>query len=101
MDKYKIQADPRVKLDLQEAMNFLKSRRKGLDLKFLADYKSCLKSLKTNPFFEVRYDGIRCLPFEVFKYMVHYSVDEDKKTVKVNAVISTYLNPHESWSYFL
>jgi spermidine synthase len=51
---YKIQADPRVKLDLQEAMDFLKSRRKGFDIKFLADYKSRLKTLKTNPFFEVR-----------------------------------------------
>jgi hypothetical protein len=30
---YKIEADPRVKLDLQEAMDFLKSRRNGLDTK--------------------------------------------------------------------
>ena len=69
MKSYKIQADPRVKLDLQEAMYFLKSRRKGLDAKFLSDYKNSLKTLKTNPFFEVQYDGIRCLPLEIFKYM--------------------------------
>jgi hypothetical protein len=97
LKSYKIQADPRVKLDLQEAMEFLKSRRKGLDAKFLADYKSSLKTLKTNPFFEVRYDGIRCLPFDDFKYMIHYSVDEVNKTVMVNAVISTYLNPEDNW----
>jgi len=94
---YKIQADPRVKLDLQQAMEFLKSRRKGLDTKFLADYKSSLKTLKTNPFFEVRYDNIRCLPLETFKYMIHFSVDEDNNTVLVNAVISTYLDPDDSW----
>jgi len=94
---YKIEADPRVKLDLQEAMDFLKSRRKGLDTKFLADYKSSLKTLKTNPFFEVRYDGIRCLPLEIFKYMIHFSVDEVNSIVLVNAVISTYLDPDDSW----
>lgn len=97
MKTYKIQADPRVKLDLQEAMGFLKSRRKGLDTKFLADYKSRLKTLKTNPFFEVRYDDIRCLPLEIFKYMIHFSVDEVNNTVLVNAVISTYLDPDDSW----
>ncbi len=97
MKTYKIQADPRVKLDLQEAMDFLKSRRKGLDSKFLADYKSRLKTLKTNPFFEIRYDDIRCLPLEIFKYMIHFSVDETNNTVMINAVISTYQDPEEYW----
>lgn len=84
-------------MDLQDAMDFLKSRRKGLDIKFLADYKSRLKTLKTNPFFEVRYDEIRCLPLEIFKYMIHFSVDDVNNIVLVNAVISTYLDPEESW----
>lgn len=97
MKTYKIQADPRVKLDLQEAMDFLKSRRKGLDTKFLADYKSRLKTLKTNPFFEVRYDEIRCLPLEIFKCMIHFSVDEVNNIVLINAVISTYLDSDDSW----
>jgi len=56
-----------------------------------------LKTIKTNPFFEVRYDGIRCLPLEIFKYMIHFSVDETNTTVLINAVISTYQNPEEYW----
>lgn len=78
-------------------MDFLKSRRKGLDAKFISDYKSSLKTLKTNPFFEVRYDGIRCLPLQIFKYMIHFSVDETNNTVLINAVISTYQDPQENW----
>jgi hypothetical protein len=97
LKSYKIQADPRVKLELREAIDFLKSRRKGLDSKFIADYKSCLKTLKTNPFFEVRYDGIHCMPLEIFKYMIHFSIDEVNNTVLINAVISTYLDPNDSW----
>ena len=84
-------------MDLQEAMDFLKSRRKGSDVKFLSDYKSSLKTLKTNPLFVVRYDGIRCLPLLTFKYMIHFSVDETNNTVLINAVISTYQNPEEHW----
>ncbi len=97
MKSFKIQADPRVKLDLQEAMDFLKSRRKGLDVKFLSDYKRRLRTLKTNPFFEVRYNNIRCLPLGIFKYMIHFSVDETNNTVLINAVISTYQDPEEYW----
>ena len=97
MKTYKIQADPRVKLDLQEAIDFLKSRRKGLDSRFISDYKSCLKTLKTNPFFEIRYDDIRCLPLEIFKYMIHFSIDVVNNIVLINAVISTHLNPDDSW----
>ena len=97
MKIYKIQSDPRVKLDLQEAIDFLKSRKKCSDTKFLEDYKNCLKTLKTNPFFEVRYDEIRCLPLEVFNYMIHFRVDEVNNIVLVNAVISTYLEPDYSW----
>ena len=78
-------------------MDFLKSRRKGLDLKFLFDYKSSLKALKTNPFFEVRYDGIRCLPLQTFKYMIHFSVNETNNTVLINAIISNYQDPQEYW----
>ena len=97
MKSYKIQADPRVKLDLQEAMDFLKSRSKGLDGKFLSDYKSSLKTLKTHPFFEVRYDGIRCLPLEIFKYVIHFSVDETTNMVLISAVVSTYQDSEEYW----
>lgn len=97
MLKFKIIADPRVKLDLKEAMEFLKTRRQGLHLQFLADYKSSLKSLQINPFFEVRYNNIRCLPLEIFKYMIHFTVDENLFIVHVHAVISTYLNPENHW----
>jgi hypothetical protein len=58
-----------------------------------------LKSLQINPFFHIRYDNIGCLPFEVFKYMIHFSIDEPNKTVIVLAVISTYQDPKQNWLY--
>jgi hypothetical protein len=94
---YKITADPRVKLDLQDAAEFLRVRGKDLDLKFLFDYKKSLNILKTNPFFEIRYDNIRCLPLETFKYMIHFTVNEQTNVVLVYGVISTYLNPEKHW----
>jgi hypothetical protein len=96
---FKIKADPRVKDDLKQAKEFLKSRRTGLDKEFLIDYRANLKSLQINPFFHIRYDNIGCLPFEVFKYMIHFSIDENKSTVFIHAVISTYQDPKQNWLY--
>ena len=47
---FKIKADPRVKNDLKQAKEFLKSRRADFDKQFLIDYRSNLKSLQKNPF---------------------------------------------------
>ena len=101
MTSYKIIADPRVKLDLIEATEFLKVKRKNLEQKFLADYKICLHVLKTNPFFEIRYDNVRCMPLKKFQYMIHFIVDEVENTVTIFGLISTHLNPEDSWLIIL
>jgi hypothetical protein len=54
MIKYQIVADPRVASDLKEARDFLTSRRKGYGSKFLKEYKALLKTLQSNPEFQVR-----------------------------------------------
>ena len=97
MDNFKIIADPRVKLDLQEAVDFLESKQKGLSKKFLDDYKIALKKLEINPYFQVRYKEISCLPLKTFKYMLHFKLDKKDLTVTVFAVISTHRNPGEHW----
>lgn len=97
MKKYTIVADPRVADDLKEARDFLNSRRKGFGTKFLKEYRSFLKTLQTNPDFQVRYKDIHCLPLKTFKYMVHFAVNNDNKTVLIYAVLSTHQNPNKHW----
>lgn len=97
MKKFTITADIRVKNELLEAKVFFDSRIKGLGLKFLKDYRNSLSKLKTNPFYEIRYDAVRCLPLETFKFMIHFKVDESQNNVLVLAVISTHKDPNASW----
>ncbi len=92
MKKYTIVADPRVREDLNEAREFLNARRKGFGKKFLVEYRSFLKTLQTNPSFQVRYNTIHCLPLKTFKYMVHFEINEQNKIVHIYAVLSTYLD---------
>lgn len=97
MKKYSVIADPRVKDDLKEARDFLNSRRKGYGKVFLTEYKQTLKSLQSNPLFQIRYKNVHCLPLKNFKYMIHFKVDETKKIVHIYAVLSTHLDPNNHW----
>ena len=96
MKNYKVIADPRVKLDLKEAKDFLESKEKNLSVKFLKDYRKALKKLQNNSFFEVRYKDIHCLSLEVFKYMLHFNIDEQNRIITVFAVISTHTHTQKS-----
>ena len=82
---------------MKEARDFLNSRRKGLGSKFLKEYKVLLKTLQSNPDFQVRYKNIHCLPLKTFKYMVHFTIDIPSKTVHLYAVLSTHQNPNKHW----
>ncbi len=97
MKKYTVKADPRVKDDLKEARDFLNSRRKGFGTKFLKEYRSFLKTLQSNPDFQVRYKEVHCLPMKTFKYMIHFEVDENSKMVHIYAVLSTHQDPNKHW----
>lgn len=46
-----------------------------------------------NPFYEIRYDNIRCLPLKTFPYTIHFSINEADRVVIVRAVFQTSLNP--------
>lgn len=94
---FTIVADPRVDEDLREAKSYLELKRKNLGSKFLKDYRLALQKLQINPFYQIRYKEIRCLPLEKFRYMIHYHLDEKLKLVTVYAVVSTYLNPENHW----
>ncbi len=97
MKKYTVVADPRVVDDLKEARDFLNSSRKGVGLKFLKEYRSFLKTLQTNPDFQVRYKDIHCLPLKTFKYIVHFTINTDTKIVHIYAVLSSHQDPNKHW----
>ena len=99
MKKFVIKADIRVKEDLKESKDFFESRRKGLGNKFINEYRELLASLKINPFYEVRYNEVRCLPFKIFPLMIHFKIDEELQIVSVIAVISTHQNPDDKWAW--
>jgi hypothetical protein len=61
---YKISFSERFLLDVQESKKWYNQQQKGLGKKFYAEVKASLKSISKNPYFQVRYDEVHCLPLK-------------------------------------
>jgi toxin ParE1/3/4 len=94
---FKIKIEPAAKRDVQKEINYYNSKQNGLGKKFYAEVNVFFKTIKTNPFYQVRYDDVRCLPLNIFPAMIHFTLDETKKIIIIRAVINTNKDPNVFW----
>ena len=85
--------DPRAMQDVQEAIEYYDEKQPGLGEEFEHHLNEHLQLIEKNPFFQVRYDDIHCLPLKRFPYMIHYTIQEDQQIVTVQAVLNTFRSP--------
>jgi len=93
--KYSIFLDKRVIDDIQHAIDFYEGASKGLGQKFESYLNKYISSLIKNPFFQIRYDQVHCLPLKKSPYMIHYTIKQNH--IYIHAVIHTKLNPSKKW----
>jgi hypothetical protein len=66
----------------------------GLGKRFTGQVQLVLKPIKINPHFAyIRYEDVCCAQVPKFPYLVHYTIDEDSRTVLIAAVYSTHQQP--------
>ncbi len=94
---FKLRLEPLAKFDIQQEIHYYNSKQKGLGKRFHDDVKVAFSAIKKNPFFQVRYDGVRCLPLKVFPAMIHFTINEKTNTVIVRALINTHKDPDKNW----
>jgi hypothetical protein len=90
---YQIQLEPQAYQDIQAAITYYELKQKGLGNRFHTIVLNAFDTIKITPFFQIRYNEIRCYHVRPFPYLVHYKVNEDEKMIHVLGVVSTYLNP--------
>ncbi len=93
---YTVSIDPRAIQDLQKAIHYYEKQQRGLGEKFERAVSKHLATLQKNPFFQIRYDNVRCLPLKKYPYMIHFTVDEKNEEVIVRAAFNTARDP-EIW----
>ena len=60
---------------------------------FLSDHTKEFRTLSYNPYFQTRYENVRCLPLAKFPYLIHYIVEEQSRRIVVVGLICTHRNP--------
>lgn len=94
---FNIDVDPGAILDLQKAIDYYDEQQPGLGKKFENAIDKYFSALSKNPFYQLRYDDIRCMPMKKFPFMIHFTVDEENKTVRVSAVFHTSIDSDQNW----
>ena len=93
---FRILIDEDVRTDIQESIDWYNEQKHGLGKQFYTQVKATINRLKSNPFFQIRYDDVRCLPTKRFPFMIHFTVDESSNKVVIRAVFHTSRDP-ENW----
>ncbi|WP_396185304.1 hypothetical protein [Flavobacterium sp.] len=96
INNFKLKILSRAKLEVNEAANYYESKSKGLGKGFYLEFKNYSKTLRNIPFFEEKYNIVRILPLKKFPYTIHFTVDEDEKTVSIQAVTSNFQEPNST-----
>jgi len=90
---FKIKIEPEVVEDIQNGIIWYNKQQAGLGKKFLSEIKYHINLLKTNPFYQIRYNDVHCLPLKIFPFMIHFTINKSDSLVIVRAVFNTYRNP--------
>jgi hypothetical protein len=94
---FTVEYNPEFFFDLVQAVDWYNDRQFGLGRRFFNQIKTQTAKLSTSAlFFAVKYDNIRCMQIQKFPYLVHYRVNEQTSTVKVEALFHTSRDP-EIW----
>lgn len=91
---FSIFIEPLAFQDIQDAIDNYELKQPLLGKHFFDTVDLHIQGLKQNPFFQIRYDNVRCLPIKVFPYMIHFVVNQDTNTVEIKAVLNTHKNPN-------
>ncbi|MBI2258570.1 MAG: hypothetical protein HYU67_06680 [Flavobacteriia bacterium] len=95
--KFTLELDSRAIQDIQEAIDYYDEQLIGLGEKFESYLNKYIKTLAKNPFYQIRYDNIRCLPMKKYPFMIHFTVDEQINTVYIHSIINTSRDPKGYW----
>jgi len=93
---YNIKLDPEVYSEIQNAVNYYNKIDPNLGERFLLVLNDYIDHLISNPFYQIKYDNIRCLYIKPFPYLIHYLAIEKTNIVRILAVINASKNP-EKW----
>jgi len=89
---------PLAKEDIKDVAKWYNKQKPGLGKKFTAHVRKKVRYIRENPgHIAIRYNITRTALVDTFPYMIHFTIDQENKTVIVSAVYATKDDP-EKWT---
>lgn len=89
---YNLILSPRAEIEIDNAMDWYKSKVKGLEMRFLIMIKLHLKRIQNNPLlFSKKEYEFRICKVDVFPFIILYKIEND--TIIIHSIFNTYQNP--------
>ena len=60
---------------------------------FVIELQKIYRTLKINPFFEIRYKNIRSIKIKKYPYSIYFIIDEERQIVKILSCFHNKRNP--------
>lgn len=95
---FRVRVSSTAEQQIETQATWYELQQPGLGVRFLDVVAGHLSLLERNPFAQVRYDNVRCVPLTDFPLMIHLTIDEEKQIVNVHALIHTARNPKSNWN---
>lgn len=91
---YKITILPIADLDIRENIKWYNEQKTGLGKQFYSKVKSRVSYIQKYPFsYQVKYRNTRSALIENFPFLIHYRIEEAKKTIVVLGVTRSSRDP--------
>ena len=94
---FEVVLDKRVHSEIEKGIEDLVSKNFNAAKKFYLQIQETYSTLAKNPYYQIRYKMIRCIPIKGFPYMFHFSLNEKSNCVQIHPLIHTSMNPEKSW----
>ena len=92
--RYSLEFNPEFFNDIVEAVDWYNEKQAGLGDRFFNNVKKQTAKLSKAAYrYAVKYDNVRCMPMVKFPYLIHYWIDEETKTIKIEAMFHTSRDP--------
>lgn len=89
---------PLAKEDIKDAAHWYNKQKLGLGKKFTTHVRKKVRFISENPeHIAIRYNTTRTALVDTFPYMIHFSIDEENKTVIISAIFATKDDP-KKWT---
>jgi|SRR5665213_1154369 len=98
MPRFTVKYVPEALEEIKQAVDYYNKLSDGLGNRFKQNILEAIKTTKLNPTYNsFRYDDVRFAVVKKFPYAVHYTIDQDNHTVKIQAVLAFSQNPDTNW----